>query len=113
MKFTHGAMVILQRVRHHNLFYLKGGTTGEANVIEEHNDTTKLWHVRLGHTREKSLQTLMKQRLLKGIKTCKLNFCEHCVVGKKTRVKFGTDNHDIRKILEYVHSDVWGPTKPV
>ncbi|KAH9684220.1 hypothetical protein KPL71_027928 [Citrus sinensis] len=31
--------------------------------------------------------------------------------GKKTRVKFGMANHDIREILEYVHSDVWGPTK--
>ncbi|KAH9697268.1 Integrase catalytic domain-containing protein [Citrus sinensis] len=55
MKFTHGAMVILQGVRRHNLYYLKGG--------------------------------------------------------KKTRVKFGTANHDTHEILEYVHSDVWGPTK--
>ena len=53
----------------------------------------------------------MRYELLKGTKTCKLNFCEHCVVGKKTRVKFGTANHDTREILEYVHSDVWGPTK--
>ncbi|KAH9793742.1 Integrase catalytic domain-containing protein [Citrus sinensis] len=49
MKFTHGAMMILQGVRRHNLYYLKGG--------------------------------------------------------KKTKVKFGTANHDIREILEYVHSD--------
>ncbi|KAH9754792.1 Integrase catalytic domain-containing protein [Citrus sinensis] len=55
MKFTHGAMVILQGVRRHNLYYLKGG--------------------------------------------------------KKTRVKFGTANHDTREILKYVHSDVWRPTK--
>ncbi|KAH9782717.1 Integrase catalytic domain-containing protein [Citrus sinensis] len=111
MKFTHGAMVILQSVRRHNLYYLKGGTTDEANVVEAHSDTTNLWHVRLGHAGEKSLQTLMRHGLLKGTKTCKLNFCEHCVVGKKTRVKFGTANHDTREILEYVHSDVWGPTK--
>ncbi|KAH9684519.1 Integrase catalytic domain-containing protein [Citrus sinensis] len=111
MKFTHGAMVILQGARRHNLYYLKGSTTDEANVVEAHSDTTKLWHVRLGHAGEKSLQTLMRHGLLKGTKTCKLNFCEHCVVGKKTRVKFGTANHDTREILEYVHSDVWGPTK--
>ncbi|KAH9671777.1 retrovirus-related pol polyprotein from transposon TNT 1-94-like protein [Citrus sinensis] len=111
MKFTHGAMVILQGVRRHNLYYLKGGTTDEANVVEAHSDTTMLWHVRLGHAGEKFLQTLMRYGLLKGTKTYKLNFCEHCVVGKKTRVKFGTANHDTREILEYVHSDVWGPTK--
>ncbi|KAH9761191.1 hypothetical protein KPL70_000407 [Citrus sinensis] len=111
MKFTHGVMVILQEVRRHNLYYLKGGTTDEANIVEAHSDTTKLWHVRLGHAGEKSLQILMRHGLLKGTKTCKLNFCEHCVVGKKTRVKFGTANHDTREIVEYVHSDVWGPTK--
>ncbi|KAH9726277.1 Integrase catalytic domain-containing protein [Citrus sinensis] len=110
-EFTHRAMVILQGVRRHNLYYLKGGITDEANIVEAYSDTTKLWHVQLGHVGEKSLQTLMRHGLLKGTKTCKLNFCEHCVVGKKTRVKFGTTNHDIREILEYVHSDVWGPTK--
>ncbi|KAH9794681.1 hypothetical protein KPL71_004983 [Citrus sinensis] len=111
MKFTHGAMVILQGVRRHNLYYLKGGTTDDANIVEAHSETIKLWHVRLGHAGEKSLQTLMRHGLLKGTKTCKLNFCEHCVVGKKTSVKFGTANHDTREILEYVHSYVWGPTK--
>ncbi|KAH9753660.1 hypothetical protein KPL71_015154 [Citrus sinensis] len=67
MKFTNGAMVILQGVRRHNLYYLKGGTTNEANVVEVHSDTTKLWHVRLGHAGEKSLQTLMRHGLLKEI----------------------------------------------
>ena len=65
------------------MYYLKGGTTDEVNIVDTHNDTTKLWHVRLGHAGDKSLQTLMRHRLLKGTKTCKLNFCEHYVVGKK------------------------------
>ena len=68
-------------------------------------------YVRLGHAREKSLQTLMRHGLLKDTKTYKLKFCEHYVVGKKTRVNFGMVNHDTREIFEYVHSDVWGPTK--
>lgn len=45
----------------HNLYYLKGGMIDRANVSEAHSDTTKLWHVRLRHTKEKSLQTLMRQ----------------------------------------------------
>ncbi|KAH9762567.1 hypothetical protein KPL70_000851 [Citrus sinensis] len=111
MKFTNGAMVILQWVRRHNLYYLKGGTTDKANVAEAHSDTTKLWHVRLEHAGEKSLQTLMRHGLLKRTKTCKLNFCKHYVVGEKTRVKFGMANHDTCEIFEYVYSDVWVPTK--
>lgn len=47
MKFTYRAMMILQGVRRHNLYYLKRGTTDEANVAEAYSDTTKLWHVRL------------------------------------------------------------------
>ena len=42
MKFTYGAIVILQGVRHHNLYFLKGDTTDEVNVAETHSDTTKL-----------------------------------------------------------------------
>jgi transposase InsO family protein len=65
----------------------------------------------LGHAGEKSLQILAKQGLLKGTKTCKLEFCEHCVLGKQRRVKFGTVIHNTKSILVYVHSDIWGPAK--
>ncbi|KAM1596712.1 hypothetical protein ACFX1Z_031688 [Malus domestica] len=75
------------------------------------SDTTKLWHMRLGHADEKALQGLMKKGLLKGVMTCKLDFCEHCVLGKQTRVKFSTAVHQTKGILDYVYSDVWGPTK--
>ena len=61
----------------------------------------QLWRMRLGHTGEKSLQALARQGLLKGVGTCKLEFCEYCVIGKKTT----------KGILDYVHTDVWGPTK--
>ena len=60
---------------------------------------------------KKSLQTLMKHELLKSTKIYKLKFCEHCVVGKKTIVKFGMANHDTHDILKYVYSDVWRLTK--
>ena len=51
------------------------------------------------------------QGLLKGAKTCKLDFCEQCVLGKQKRVKFGTVIHNTEGILDYIHTDVWGPTK--
>ena len=53
----------------------------------------------------------VKRGLLKGAKTCKLEFCEYCVLGKQRRVKFGTVIHNTEGILGYVHSNVWGPTK--
>ena len=100
-------------VRDRNLYFLKGTTvTGTlAASTGSDTDTSKPWHMRLGHTGEKSLQTLGKKGLLKGAKTCKVDFCEHCVLGKKTKVKFGTAVHNTQGILDYVHTDVWGPTK--
>jgi hypothetical protein len=38
--------------------------------------------MRLGHAGEKALQGLVKQGLLKGIKTGKHGFYEHCFFGK-------------------------------
>ena len=60
-----------------------------ASVISD-EDATQLWHMRLGHVGEKFMQALVKQGLLKGAKTYKLKFCEHYVMSKKTKVKFGT-----------------------
>ena len=61
--------------------------------------------------RESLLQALAKAGLLKGVKTCKLEFCEHCVIGKKAKVKFGTATHCTEGILDYVLANIWGPTK--
>ena len=93
--------------------YLMGSTiTGRvATSISSGNICTQVWHMRLRLTGEKSLQALGKKGSLKGANTCKLDFCEHCIIRKKTKVKFGTATHCTEKILDYVHTDVWGPSK--
>ncbi|KAM2759273.1 hypothetical protein COP1_024013 [Malus domestica] len=117
LKVTYGALVVMKAPRCGHLYLLQESTvTGEAFVVSENIDTsdsytTKLWHMRLGHAGEKALQELVKKGLLKGATTCKLDFCELCVLGKQTRVKFGTAVHQTKGILDYVHSNVWGPTK--
>jgi transposase InsO family protein len=40
-----------------------------------------------------------------------LDLCEHCVFGKHKRVKFNTSPHSNKGILDYVHSDLWGPSR--
>lgn len=44
---------------------------------------------------------------LKDLKFCKLEFCEHCIVGKQTKVKFGNAIHYTKWILDYAHTIVW------
>jgi transposase InsO family protein len=67
--------------------------------------------MKLGHASEKALQGLAKQGLLDSATTSKFGFCEHCIMGKQTRVKFGTVIHNTKGTLNYVHTDVWRPTK--
>ena len=89
------------------------GTTvvGGAAFVEFETDNTVLWHTRLGHMSERDMVELHKRNLLKGIKTCKLDFCKYCVLGEQNRVQFKTTTHKTEGILDYVHTDIWGLTK--
>jgi len=114
-----GILMVMKRsmvakgVRNKNLYYLKGSTVTGVLVVaaDSDEDTTKLWHMGLGRAGEKSIQALAEQGLLKGANTCKLKFCEHCVLRKKTKVKFGTAIHLTHGILDYVQTDVWAFSK--
>ena len=112
LKVMYGAHTVIKGNRKNNLYYLEGSTIiGSVAIVSIEDDITRLWHMHLGHAGEKSLQSLIKQGLLKGAKSCKLGFCEHCVYGKQTRVKFQSAIHNTKGILDYVHTDVWGPAK--
>ena len=65
--------------------------------------------MRLSHIGERGVLELHKRNLLKGVKTCNLDFCEYCVYGKQHRVNFKTDSHTSKGVLDYIHSDVWSP----
>jgi len=113
LKTTKCSMVVLKGVRRNNLYYLKGSTVTDqvATSTDSDDDSTRLWYMRLGYTGEKFLQALAKQDLLKSTRTYKLEFCEHCIIRKKTKVKFGTTTQCTKGILDYVHTNIWGPTK--
>jgi hypothetical protein len=97
-----------------NIYKLLGSTVkGGIASIESESDCTVLWHMRLGHMSERGMLELHKKNLLKDVKTCKLDFCKFCVMGKQNRVQFKTATHKIKGILDYVHSDVWGPMRTV
>jgi len=106
-------MVVLKGLLHNNLYCLKGITViGQvATSTNSNDDFTQLWHLRLRHAGEKSLQAIAKQGLLKDASTCKLKFYEHCIIRKKTKVRFGTATHCTEEILDYVNTDLWGSAK--
>ncbi|PKI43781.1 hypothetical protein CRG98_035792 [Punica granatum] len=93
---------------------VRGSTiTGTLAVSSSDQDaiTTKLWHMRLGHMSERGLTELSKRGLLCGHKIEKLDLCEHCILGKQRKVKFNTGVHRNKGIMDYVYSNIWGPSQ--
>ncbi|XP_072077901.1 uncharacterized mitochondrial protein AtMg00300-like [Arachis hypogaea] len=116
LKVFRSSLVVMKGVRHGNLYSILGTTvTGELAVeiggSRDQTNCTRIWHMRLGHMSEKGLSLLCGQGLLKNMKKPQMEFCEHCVYGKAHRVKFSTSKHKSRGLLDYVHTDVWGPAK--
>ena len=116
LKVCKGALVVMKGQRKSaNLYVLQGSTvTGDAAVSTpslSDDDVTKLWHMRLGHMSEKGMAELSKRGLLDGQSISKLEFCEHCVFGKQRRVRFAKGIHKTKGTLDYVHSDLWGPSR--
>jgi len=57
LKVTKGAIVVMKGIRDRNSYYLKGSTTTSSLIasVISNKDATQLWHMRLGHTGEKSM----------------------------------------------------------
>jgi transposase InsO family protein len=74
-------------------------------------DLTRLWHERMGHIGEKGLRAMQRKGMVEGFPECGLevDFCEHCIYGKQSRVRFPSGATRENGILELVHSDVFGP----
>jgi hypothetical protein len=99
-----GAMVLLKGVWFGTLYKLQGSTISDGcnssivpdiGVEEERTPTifgekVMLWHQRMGHIREKGLQLLHGKGMVEGMSNFSLDFdfCEHCLYGKKNRVRF-------------------------
>ncbi|KAK3020186.1 hypothetical protein RJ639_047130 [Escallonia herrerae] len=87
MRIMKSALVVMKGLKQNSLYLLQGSTvTGAAAIASSFDidsDTTKLWHMRLGHMSERGMYVLSKQGLLGSKKTGKLDFCEHCVFGKQ------------------------------
>ncbi|KAE8695213.1 Oxygen-dependent coproporphyrinogen-III oxidase [Hibiscus syriacus] len=107
-----GALTVMKgKMTAGNIYKLLWSTVvGEVNSVESCDDTTKVWHMGLDHLSECGMAELHKRNMLHGIKSCKLDFCKYCVLGKQNKVRFKTEKHTAEGILDYVHSDVWGPS---
>ena len=115
MKISRGSYVAMRGVKKNRLYVLLGKTltnsAAVANSSKSVIDQTNLWHKRLGHISEKGLFYLNKSNVFGKDVISKLEFCENCVLGKQHRLSFKLSNHISKSVLDYIHFDLWGPTK--
>jgi hypothetical protein len=82
-----------------------------ATATSDDPSKTNLWHARLGHMSEHGMEELIKREVLVGCNMSKLEFSKHCIFGKHKRVKLNAFVHTTKGILEYVHTDLWSPSR--
>ena len=114
LKVSKGSLIVMVGdMNSAKLYVLRGSTLSGTVAAVSHDDASKtnLWHKRLGHMSELGMAELIKRDLLQGCSLGKMQFCEHCIFGKHTRVKFNASVHTTKGTLDYVHADVWGPSR--
>ncbi|KAH0672246.1 hypothetical protein KY284_023333 [Solanum tuberosum] len=115
IKVTKGSLVMLKAKLEDGLYTLAGstiiGSVNASTVQLSNDDNAKLWHVRLGHMSARGLEKSSNLNLLNGEKINTLKFYEHYVLGKQKKVSFSTGKHKMGGVLDYIHSDLWGPSK--
>eukprot|EP00253_Pinus_taeda_P035675 PITA_35675 len=123
-KMVWGALVLVRGVRIGTLYKLQGRIvidgynsfvvfeSGAENLVVS-GEKTMLWHQRLIHIGEKGLRILHGKGMVEGMSNSSLDFdfCENCVYGKQNWVSFPSGSKRAKKILELMHSDVFGPVK--
>ena len=75
-----------------------------------------LWYRRYGHINYKSITTMQKKKMVKGLPTFKdfTGICEVCNYGKQHRDNIPKRSHwRASEKLELVHSDLCGPISPM
>jgi hypothetical protein len=124
-RMVRGEMVLLKGVQFGTMYKLKGRTISDGcnssivpNIGFEQERTptlsgekVMLWHQRLGHIIEKGLRLIHGEGMVEGMSNFSLDFdfCEHCVYGKNSWVRFPSGAMRAEGILQLVHSDVFGP----
>lgn len=57
------------------------------------------------------MQKLSKHGLLYSDKIKDLDFCENCIFGKAHRIMFDKGMYKSKIVLDYIHSNLYGPAQ--
>jgi hypothetical protein len=109
LKVTKWSLVVMKGdLKSTNLYVFRGSSFSTNVVAAPDSKTTKIWHMCLEHMSALSMAELSKRDLLDGCHSDTLDFCEHCIFSKHSRVKLSPAIHNTENIVDYVHADLWG-----
>ncbi|KAK1633069.1 hypothetical protein QYE76_007384, partial [Lolium multiflorum] len=81
----------------------------DAKRIKLNDNSTYMWHCRLGHIGVKRMKKLHTDGLLESLEFESLDRCEACLMGKMTKTPFSGIMERATDLLEIIHTDVCGP----
>jgi hypothetical protein len=81
----------------------------EAKRFKSSDNSTYMWHCRLGHIGVKRMKKLHSDGLLESLDFESLERCEACLMGKMTKTPFSGMMERATDLLEIIHTDVCGP----
>lgn len=90
-------------------------TVEKTCLLAKVDDTSKLWHVRLGHVNYQAMHMMTKEQMVTGMPKINQpgNTCDGCLMSKQARKKFPTKtSYEAGGILELIHGDLCGPITP-
>ena len=110
-------LLALQGVRKGNLFItdLQSGSKDEVNCFyaKASSDESWLWHKKLSHLNFKTMNSLVKRELVRGLPQMEFTqegLCEACQKGKSKKASHkSTDTSVITESLQLIHMDLFGP----
>ena len=112
-------MLALQGVRKGNLFIvdLQSGSKDEVNTFyaKASSDERWQWYKKLSHLNFKTMNSLVKRELVKGLPQMEFTqkgVCEACQKGNSKKAPHkSTDTSAITEPLQLIHMDLFGPVK--
>ena len=86
---------------------LQLSTRGVRRNLTNENSSS-LWHKRLGHISKRRIERLVSDRILDSLDFAYFEICTNCIKGKQTNTRrFGANR--ATDVLELIHTDVCGP----
>ena len=106
-------------INENNAAFLAGSTVPIAEQANRSISTLPLdltlWHRRLAHHGHKSIEAMIKHKLVTGIKLVSNAspdpICEPCLAGKMNAHPFPSSMNRASKPLDLIHTDLHGPFK--